>query len=311
MTKKALLLFSGGLDSRVSAKMLEEQGFQVELAFVKLPFGGGCCNNLPCIFNFAQTQGFKLHIVDATKGEKFEEYVKLVRNPKYGRGTAINPCKDCKIFIFKEGKKLADEIGADVLATGEVLGQRPMSQMKKALLFDEEMAGLKGKMLRPLSAKLLEETDYEKSGLVDRSKLLGLQGRRREVQMKMADKYNIKYPTPAGGCLLCEKDYSRKLSLLFDYFKDRIPKYEEILLLRGGRMFKKKGLVIVGRNEKENVLFESAAKNLDWHCVKEDDVPGPSVVFDNNEDKEFARQLREVYIKKNLDARKEFENYRV
>ena len=217
--KKVLVLFSGGLDSRLAAKIMEELGFEIHLGFVKLPFGGGCCNDLPCVINYSQTSGYHLHIIDSTKGKNFEDYLELIRHPKWGWGVAMNPCKDCKIFIFKEGKKLASKIGAEVIVTGEVLGQRPMSQTKNALLFDEEIAELTGKILRPLSAKLLPETDYEKNGLVDRKKLYAIVGRKREEQIKLAEKYKIKYPSPGGGCLLCERDYSRKLKCLFEYKK--------------------------------------------------------------------------------------------
>lgn len=305
--KKALVLFSGGLDSRLAAKIMEENGFEVHLCFVKLPFGGGCCNNLPCIVNYSQTSGYKLHIIDSTKGKNFEDYLELIRHPKWGRGTAMNPCKDCKIFIFKEGKKLAKEIGAEVIVTGEVLGQRPMSQMKKALLFDEERAGLKDKILRPLSAKLLPETDYEKEGLVDREKMFGIQGRGRDVQMKLALEYKIKYPSPGGGCLLCEKDYSRKLKVLFSDRKN--VKFEEILLLNRGRMFKDKGFLIVARNHEECVFIEKVAEELKWNIYKRSDLPGPVIVYENKADEELAGKLWEVYRDKDLSKRKEFQKF--
>ena len=308
---KALVLFSGGLDSRIAAKMMEEQGFEVHLMFVKLPFGGGCCNDLPCIFNFAQTQGFQLHLIDATKGDRFLEYVEIVKNPKYGRGTAMNPCKDCKIFIFIEGAKVMKEIGADIIVTGEVSDQRPMSQKNKTMIFDDEVAGLTGKILRPLSAKLLPETDYEKSGLVDRSKLLDIQGRQRKIQMKMADDYKIKYPSSGGGCLLCEKDYSHKLKYLYKYVEPRLPKYTEILLLKRGRMFKKEGLIFVSRNEQEGIFIKEVAKDLGWNIFKNDEIPGPVTVYEKKEDLDFVKELWEAYRGKDLSVRKKLEEWKV
>ncbi len=306
--KIALVLFSGGLDSRLAAKIMEEQGFTVHLAFVKLPFGVGCCNDIQCIFNFSQTQGYKLHIIDSTKEENFLEYVKLVREPKHGVGASMNPCKDCKIFIFKKGKKLAEEIGASVIVTGEVMGQRPMSQMKKTLLFDDEKAGLSGKILRPLSAKLLPETDYEKAGLVNREKLFEISGRRRENQIKLAEKYKIKYPEPGGGCLLCHKEYGRKLKTMFSY-NDNLT-YEEIILLKA-RMFKKDGLLFLGRNEEENILFEKAGKNLSWNIFKKENLPGPTVVYDKKEDREFAESLWKAYREKDLKAREKLDEFKI
>ena len=309
MKKKALVLFSGGLDSRVTAKLMEELGFEVELAFVRLPFGGGCCSDTNCIFNFSQTQGYKFHIIDATKKELFKEYLELVKNPKYGVGTAMNPCKDCKIFIFIQGKKLAKKINADIIVTGEVLGQRPMSQMKKALMFDEEKANMVGEILRPLSAKLLPETIYEKEGLVDREKLFAFHGRRREKQMQLAEKYNIKYPSPGGGCLLCEELYAKKLKALLKYKKD--PSMEEIALLRNGRMFKDKGLIFVGKNQKDNDLLENTNKILNWNLFKKEGIPGPSILYDKKEDEQLVKQLWEAYAGKDLKEREKFDKFKI
>ena len=308
MIKKAIVLFSGGLDSRLTAKLLEKQGFEIHLVFVKLPFGGGCCNDIPCIINFAQTQGYYLHIIDATKGQKFKEYLELTKNPKYGRGKALNPCKDCKIFIFKQAKKEAKKLKIEVIATGEVIGQRPMSQMKEILLFDEKKAGLQNKILRPLSAKLLPETEYEKKGLVNREKLLSLHGRQRIEQIELAKKYKIKYPTPAGGCLLCEKDYAKKVKCLFDY---KNPKYEETLFLKRGRMFKDNGLIFVGRDHKENIFIEEIAKKIKWNILVDEEISGPTVVYDQKQDKKLAKKLMIAYRDKDLENREEFEKFKV
>jgi len=237
---KALVLFSGGLDSRLAIKILQEQGLDVEGIFLSLPFGGGCCNNFSCVFNYAQIKGVKLHVIDCSKGKLFQEYIEIIKNPKHGYGTAINPCKDCKIFLLKHAKKLAKKIKADIIATGEVLGQRPMSQLNKQMILTEEEAGLKGKVLRPLSAKLLPQTIYEKKGLVDRSRLLDIRGRSRKKQIQLAKKFKITYPSPGGGCLLCEKEYERKLKDFFNYKdknKEKIS-FEEILLLNLGRHFR-------------------------------------------------------------------------
>ncbi|HKL23116.1 MAG TPA: hypothetical protein VJ895_00005, partial [Candidatus Nanoarchaeia archaeon] len=289
-------------------KFMEDLGFEVHLCFVKLPFGSSC-GSFAGVEDFAKKEGFNLHIIDAKRGKLLKEYINLVKNPKYGIGTGINPCKDCKIFIFIRGKKLAEEISADVIVTGEVLGQRPMSQMKKALMFDEEKAGLVGRLLRPLSAKLLPETVYEKKGIVDREKLLEIHGRRREKQMKLAEKYKIDYPTPAGGCLLCEKLYARKLQALLRYKKE--PSMEEINLLGEGRMFKRKGLIFVGKNEKENKELEKFANKLKWIIYKKEDVAGPTIIYDKKEDKEVVKNLWKVYAEKNLGARKEFEEFKI
>ena len=304
--KKALVLFSGGLDSRVTAKFMEELGFNVHLCFVKLPFGCGCFDDVE---NFAKKNNFDLHVIDSTKGELFKEYMELVKNPKYGVGSAINPCKDCKIFIFIQSKKLAEKIKADIVVTGEVLGQRPMSQMKKALLLDEEKAGMIGKILRPLSAKLLPETIYEKKGIVDRNKLFEIYGRKRERQMQLAKKYGFNYPTPAGGCLLCETLYGNKLTALLKYNKN--PSIKEISLLKKGRMFKNKGLIFVGKSQADNDFLEETREKLGWNVFKREDVPGPSIVYDKEDDRELVKKLWEAYAGKDLDEREKFEKWKV
>lgn len=307
---KALILFSGGLDSRLAAKLIEEQGYEIHLCFVKLPFGGGCCNDTPCIINFAQTSGYQLHIIDSTKDELFLEYINIVQNPKYGVGKGMNPCKDCKIFIFEQGKKLAKDINAKIIATGEVLAQRPMSQTKSSMLLDDEKSGLKNKILRPLSAKLLPITEYEKGGLIDREKLLKIHGRQRQIQMELAEKYKIKYPSPAGGCLLCEKEYEKKLKALFKYTNNK-PTHFQILFLKRGRMYKNNGLIFVGRDEKENLFLETLAKKSNWNILMDKKIPGPYIVYDRKEDEKLVKKLRNAFTSKDLKKRKEFEKFKI
>jgi tRNA U34 2-thiouridine synthase MnmA/TrmU len=308
MVKKALVLFSGGLDSRITAKFLEELGFEVHLGVVKLPFGSSC-GDFEGIEEFSKKNNFDLHITDATEGNLLKEYLNIIKNPKYGIGAGINPCKDCKIFIFIQGKKLAKKIGADLIVTGEVLGQRPMSQMKKALIFNEKKAGLVGKILRPLSAKLLPETIYEKEEIVERNKLLNIQGRKREKQIELAKKYNIEYPTPGGGCLLCDVFYAKKLKALMEHIPN--PTTSEINLLKNGRMFKNKGLIFVGKNEEENKMLEKKAKLLNWNIFKKEKIAGPSIIYNKKEDFELVKNLWKVYSNNDLDKRKKFEKFKV
>ena len=181
----------------------------------------------------------------------------MLRNPKYGYGKNMNPCIDCKIFMIKKAKKYAKEIGADFIFTGEVLGERPKSQHYPALRIIEEESGLKGKLLRPLSAKLLPETEAEKKGLVNRAKLLSIQGRSRKPQFQLAKEYGITcYPSPAGGCLLTCEEYSKKLRDLLAH-KKRVS-MADVALLRVGRHFRLgKNKIIVGRNEAENKIFNA------------------------------------------------------
>ncbi|MFA4887880.1 MAG: tRNA 4-thiouridine(8) synthase ThiI, partial [Candidatus Nanoarchaeia archaeon] len=209
--KKALVLYSGGLDSRLVVRILQDQGFKVEALYFGLPFGCGCCN-LSCNFNFTQKEEVKMTIFDCTKEPLLSEYLEVIKNPKFGTGTGINPCKDCKVFMFKKAKEYADKNKIDLIATGEVLGQRPMSQIHKAMRIIDEAIGFE--ILRPLSAKLLPETQYEKSGLVDRAQLHNFVGRGRKNQIALAEKFKIKYPNPGGGCFLCEKEPSKKIKNL-------------------------------------------------------------------------------------------------
>ncbi|VVB78098.1 tRNA-specific 2-thiouridylase MnmA [uncultured archaeon] len=308
---KALVLFSGGLDSRLVIKILQEQNIELEAVFIKLPFGEGCCNNTACIFNYSQVQGIKLHIIDATKEPLFSEYLEMIKKPKHGYGVSLNPCKDCKVFILKKAKELGEKINADFLATGEVLAQRPNSQYKSHLMLIERKADLVGKILRPLSAKLLPETIAEKNHLVEREKLLSIQGRQRKKQLELAKKYKIKYPAPAGGCLLCEKEYCRKLK---DILATDGLKYEDILLLGVGRHFRSKetnNKIIIGKNENENKELELINQNIKYNILVPKKVPGPTVIFKDEKDKELAEELLNAYSSKDKSLVKKFQVMRI
>jgi len=251
--QKVIVMFSGGLDSRLAIKIMQKQGFEIMALFFKLPFGTGCCDE-GCSFNFSQLQGIKLNVFDCTKGELLQEYLDVIKNPKYGRGSGINPCIDCRIFMLKKAKEFADKEGIEIIVTGEVLGERPMSQTKRAMDLIEKESNLKGRLFRPLSAKILLETEAEKKGLIDRRKFYDIHGRRREKQIALAKKFKISYPHPAGGCLLCEKALKRRLMKLLE----RGLNEKEINLVGIGRHFRIGGAwIVVGRNEKENKIIEA------------------------------------------------------
>jgi len=254
---KALVMLSGGLDSRLAVKILQEQ-CAVECVYFDTPFLTWVHDNL---FTFAQKEGVKLHVIDCKKGKNLQEYISIIKNPKYGHGVGMNPCIDCRIFMLKKAKELARKIGADFIATGEVVGERPMSQNLKAMKIIEKESGLEGKLLRPLSAKLLPVTDVEKSGLIKRDKLFGIRGRSRKKQIELAKKFKITYPSPAGGCLLCEKEFTNKLKDLLEHKKKPTP--YDIEVLKIGRHFRVGNCkIIVGRNENENRVLENLAKKL-------------------------------------------------
>ncbi len=288
---KALCLLSGGLDSRLACKIMQEQ-CEVEAVFFILPFGAGCCSDKFCVFRFTQSNAIKLHIIDFTKGNLFREYFNTIKKPRHGYGSAINPCIDCHIFMLKEAKKIARKIHADIIVTGEVLNERPMSQHLNALKIVEKEAGLKGRLLRPLSAKLLPETEAEKTGLIAREKLLAIQGRSRKQQLELAKKYKISFPSPAGGCLLCEKEFAAKFRDLLKHKK--AVNEMDIGLLNIGRHFRINGIkVIVGRNHNENLKIKELASKSDL-LLEAVDVPSPITLIKGKAGAEIIKKAAEI-----------------
>lgn len=245
MNKKAVVMVSGGLDSTLAAKVMLEQGIDLTGVYLSAPWG--CCDKTVAM-KAAHSLGIPFLVVKMT-----EEYIGVIRKPKYGYGSSMNPCIDCRIYMFEKVKEIMERIGASFLVTGEVLGQRPMSQMRNSMLLIEEQAGLKGRVLRPLSAKALEPTLPEQAGVVDREKLHNITGRGRKPQMELAQQLGIlEYPNPAGGCLLTDQLFGLRVKDLFDH-QDKID-LEDMELLRFGRHFRPNGAtkLIVGRNEAEN-----------------------------------------------------------
>jgi tRNA-specific 2-thiouridylase len=256
---KALALFSGGLDSILAVKLLLSQGIDVVAVNFVSAFTS-CAKDNSGVAEAAKQLEVPLKVV-----ELGDEYLKMIREPKHGYGKNMNPCIDCRIYILKKAKKIAEEIGADFIFTGEVLGERPMSQHFNALKIVEEESGLKGKILRPLSAKLLPETAIERKKLVNRKNLLGIRGRSRKPQLKLAEEFNIKsYPSPAGGCLLTCKEYADKLQDLFKHRKRC--SMADAALLKVGRHFRLgKNKIIVGRNQAENTVLKAKKLRNDYY----------------------------------------------
>jgi len=227
MAVRALVLLSGGLDSLLAAKILQEQGLEVVCLGVHTPFlAEGFEERLRRIAARAQ-----LPLEVARVGE---EYLEVVRRPHHGYGRHLNPCIDCHALMCRVAARRMEELGCAFLATGEVLGQRPMSQHRQALRIIDRESGLEGLVLRPLSAQLLEPTLPERRGWVDRGRLLGLRGRSRKVQMEMAQRLGLRdYTTPAGGCLLTDPGFCRRLADLME----RCPRFDlnDAELLKWGR----------------------------------------------------------------------------
>jgi len=272
---KAILLLSGGLDSTLAGKLLLNIGIEVEAVNFVSPFCQCTPKSMGC--SAAKRSAEQLGI-DVRVFASGEDYLEIIKHPKFGRGSGMNPCLDCRIHVFTRAGEYMREIGADFLATGEVLGQRPMSQRRQAMETIDRESGFEGFILRPLSAQLMPPTIPEQKGLVDRDKLKAIQGRRRQPQMELADEFGIKdYLCAAGGCLLTDKDFSARLRDLLEYEPDC--KMSDARLLRHGRHFRlpSEAKVIVGRNESENDAIERSTRIGDVLLTPQI-IPGPSVL---------------------------------
>jgi len=290
---KAISLFSGGLDSILATELVRRQGIEVIAYNIKTPFGIPKKDGVTEAQQAAETLKVPLVVQCVDK-----EYIKMLRNPKFGYGKNINPCVDCKIFILNQAKKYAKTVRADFLFTGEVLGERPMSQHGAALRTIEKEAGLEGKLLRPLSAKLLAETEAEKQGLIDREQLLAIEGRSRKPQFELAKQFGIKvYPSPAGGCLLTCEEYAKKLRDLFNH-KKRVS-VEDVALLRVGRHFRLgENKIVVGRNQAENVYLAEHRGRGDFLFEVPAPIMGPTTLLQGPKNRtaiEVAAKLTAFY----------------
>jgi tRNA-uridine 2-sulfurtransferase len=276
---KAVALLSGGLDSTLAVHMMLEQGIQVEALAVKTPFcdfdcGKGCGHRVQ---NVATALNIDLKTVYFG-----QEYLQMLKEPKHGYGSGMNPCIDCRGMMYTAAKKYMEQIGADFIVTGEVLFQRPMSQNNHALHIIEEETGLKGKVLRPLSAKCLTPTNAENTGLIRREDLYGISGRSRKVQLELAKKFDINEPAnAAGGCLLTDPGFSRRIRDAFKFSDGLIPTLNDIELLKVGRHFRlsPEAKLIVGRNREENEVIGAL-------LIREEDIfmeviqyTGPSAIL--------------------------------
>jgi tRNA U34 2-thiouridine synthase MnmA/TrmU len=253
---KAVALLSGGLDSTLAVLLLRRQGIEVTAITFLTHFGCDIRDSSSCSSDPSENArrfGFEVKLSHLA-----EKFIDVVKTPKFGRGKNMNPCIDCRILMLKEAGEFMRMTGADFVATGEVVGQRPMSQMKNTLRMIDKHSGLKGYVLRPLSAKLLDPTIAEQEGLVDRELLCGFNGRSRKPQMALAKEFGLDdYPAPAGGCLLTDPVYSYRLKELLE--NNPVPSLKDFHLLRVGRHFRLKGglKLVVGRNQQENAKIES------------------------------------------------------
>ena len=289
--KKVVALLSGGLDSQLAIKMMQEQGFDVSAVAIKTPF---------CDFDCGRGCGFEIREraddLDVNLKTVYlgDEYIEMLKHPKHGIGAGFNPCIDCRSMMFDAAKKHMEEIGAEFIISGEVLGQRPMSQHAPALRTIEKESDLVGKIVRPLSAALLPETDPEKDGLIKRENLGMIRGRTRRNQLDMAKKYGIENPPNAGGgCLLTEPHFGIKAKDLFSHTEN--PTINDIDLLKIGRHFRldEETKFIVGRNKDENEMIKAISLPGDILLEAKDFVGPVSILRGSNAKKhlKFASSI--------------------
>lgn len=307
MQRKAVSLISGGLDSLLATKVIIEQGIHVE----GINFYTGFCveghthairkqdqnkNKRNNALWAAEQLGIKLHIIDIV-----EEYKDVVLNPKHGYGQNMNPCLDCKVFMVNRARQWMDENDFDFIITGEVIGQRPMSQRKNTMPIISRDSGAKERLLRPLCAKNLNETLPETEGWVKRDDLFGFSGRSRKPQMELAEKFGFEeYAQPAGGCcFLTDASYSTKLKDMWSHRSERDYELDDIMLLKVGRHIRPRPefKLIIGREEGENNFLHGYRKQFN-HMFATSHT-GPLVLIDGelntDEDRQLAAEITARY----------------
>ncbi len=297
VNKRAFIMISGGLDSMVAAKVLQEQGIHlIGVHFASL-FYRPCSNKdrISPAERAAQALGIEL-----VTFYKDVDFLRMIQNPRYGYGSAINPCIDCRIYYLQKVKPLMQEYDVTFVATGEVLGQRPKSQMRDALNIVARDSGLTGYLVRPLCAHHLEPTIPEIEGILDRSQLLNISGRGRKEQMRIAERSGLtEYPNPAGGCQLTEKEFVVKVADLFQYgYRDNY----DITILTCGRHFRVNATtkLILARNQHEGEFLLANAHDDEVFVVPHDFV-GPLVLIRGEASEriiELAAGLLQYFSKK-------------
>jgi len=295
--RKAILLLSGGLDSTLAGKILLDLGAVVEAVNFTSPFcnctpkGAGCS----AARHAAEQLGVSVKMFACGR-----EYLKVMKHPRFGRGSGMNACIDCRIYMFSRAREYMEERGFDFVATGEVLGERPMSQRKRAMDLIERESGLVGRIVRPLSAQHFPPSIPEQTGLIERSRLKGIRGRCRKPQLELAQELGLAdLPCPAGGCKLTQKDFAIKFGELLE----NEPEFglKDALLLRYGRHFRLPtgAKAVVGRREEENRIIERAASGKDAVLAPKK-VPGPSVLvrrYRSADDLRLAAGILAAYTK--------------
>jgi len=292
---KALALISGGLDSILAAKVVQMQGIEViGICFASAFFGSRNAEKM------AAQIDMPLIVVDFT-----EDHLSMTKNPKHGYGKNMNPCIDCHAMMLRYAGRMLEEQKADFLVTGEVLDQRPMSQNKKSLGIVQKESGYEEKILRPICALNLQPTQMEIEGLVDRTRLLGISGKSRKPQMELAAKLGIvEYPSPAGGCMLTEPQFSNRLRDLYEHGKEAVEPMDVDLLKVGRHMrFSENAKIVCSRNENEYELLMKLIKP-EYFVFDTAECTGSTIVlvpaqgaFPTEDDITFAASVAARYSK--------------
>lgn len=293
---RALALFSGGLDSMLAIKLITDQGIDVTALHIDIGFGG-TTDKTELLRSRAAQVGAELVVVNTR-----EQFIsEILFDPKYGYGKHFNPCIDCHGNMFRIAKSLLPKYDASFIITGEVVGQRPMSQRSEAIKNVTKLAGDEegGIILRPMSAKRMQPTIPEKEGWVDREKLLDIEGRNREVQLRLAKEYNFEeYESPGGGCLLTEASFEQKIKDIMTHEKFIV---EDIDLLKAGRHLRlpNGAKLVIGRNQEDNEKLEKI-ENPKYDFAKAEDISGPVALLSksaDDADKKLAAKLILTYTK--------------
>ena len=288
---KVLLLFSGGLDSILAAKILQNADCEVTALTFETPFF-----DAEKAREAAKNLGIEIIVKDIS-----QIHFKLLRDPPHGFGKNMNPCIDCHGLMFSLAKKIAAEkprvnsgVNFEIIASGEVLGQRPFSQNRNALQLVEKISGLKNKILRPLSAKLLPETSYEKDGLITREQLLDFSGRNRKPQLALAAKFGIReFPAPAGGCLLTDPGFSARLEILLARDSAAAPADAELLKIGRFLPVGERSFAMIGRNFSENEKLQSS-KNPEIYLAQMREFVGPTALIRIKKPDSFEKVFPEI-----------------
>ncbi len=295
---KAIALFSGGLDSTLAMKLIIDQGIEVLAVNISTGFGS-TKSRLDHMKHMCEQVGAELRIVDIQ-----DEYLQdVLFDPKHGYGKNFNPCIDCHAKMFAVAKRIMEAEGASFLLSGEVMGQRPMSQNKDALQTVLDESNCDGLLLRPMSAKMLKPTIAEINGWVDRDKLESIVGRSRERQLELAAEIGLEdFESPGGGCLLTDENFSKKM---FDMVKHDTFEVKDIPLMKYGRHLRisETAKLVVGRNKEENEHLQVIDNDKYYH-IKTVGLPGPHAMLSKTatpEDKELATKIILTYCKTSPD----------